>query len=1315
MSWKKNNRKTLIHHNESTSDNSQSIDYSGNDLNVDTISNLNHDYIDISTNLNTLGNLYVQQNSTIDGNIIVKNNADIYQNLNVSKSTIIQEDLNVTEISTFIGEIRPNGGIVCNNDKFIVEKDTGNTTVGGTLTTIDNMFVSKNANIAGELYVNDNVTFYGTTYLSNVLKGNQNGGILNVDGNTNLSGILNANGGILCNTDKLIIEKDTGNTTINGTMTLNNTFETNGNTIINGNININSPATINNTLGVAGTTTLNNTLGVLGDTTIYGQTLIYNIFAASGDSTFSQKLNVNGQLNSNGGIVCNTDKFIIEKDTGNTTIAGDLAVNGNTTLTGQLNADGIVCNSMVSNNNTSINGTLTVLNDISENGSLLKNIYNGKSTSWSGNFTVDSEYNFTIDIDFNTSTNRIINFTFDVMYNGSSANGGRDTYFKHRYAFNKYTDNVIPITLDKEYMSNDYDIFTTFIATGTPVTKNNGTTSDGSAGTGRIQINIKPPLYTDQPKIYSKVFVDIFTNDDNDFDVTTTNVTIGNSNTDITDENPLVNYIAGASWNAPNKTVFGGYVGIGTEPNNNARLQVHDGGFSVTGYSDQGRNLYTSTTPGVHVATHGNNSSPHGFIELVSAGESGSWIDFKDNTNNNTNTDYEGRIRYASGGSLSGMSLSTNSTEKMRIGLDGNIGIGTTTPEAQLELSKSGGTTLSIVNPAGNYSNQNQSIEFKTNYATTGFIQQESQNLKIGTTGTNTNGGIKFYTTPYDSTGGTTGDREYIAGRDFYNINTPFIEQTYDSNRDNPQMVINGHGNVGIGNTNPTQKLDVNGNINLTGSIFINGQQTNIIAGNAGQWDTTNNGGIQNSGPVGINNSNPAYTLDVGGDVNFTGNLLQNGSVFTSNKWLDGTTSGNIYHDSGNVGIGTNTPEEKLQVNGNIYLNGEGTNREIIFSKNQNNTNDKCSIHCDGSNMDFYSDTSIRFFESDFNNLGFTFNLNFGRLGIGISDPTEVLDVNGSIKLTGQLNSDSGIICTDKFIVEHSTGNVGIGTITPKAALQVFNNNGAIISSQLTTGVRTATLRLGSPYQSNHDAYCAKITSTNNQSNDYRSDLRFYTSVDNNASATERMCIESDGNVGIGTSTPNEKLVVNGTTKATEFVGNGVTPIGGIIMWSGNMDSSGSPEGYSNWKICDGTSHTVQGNVINTPNLQDRFIVGSGSTYSIGNTGGANSVTLTTSEIPSHSHSMNNSGAHLHEINNAGSNSNEEAIYSYFTNNVGNNNADIGGGDGGNNQFDLAFNGYSSHKQNSGAHTHTINSTGGGSSHENRPPYYALAFIMRIY
>jgi microcystin-dependent protein len=66
-------------------------------------------------------------------------------------------------------------------------------------------------------------------------------------------------------------------------------------------------------------------------------------------------------------------------------------------------------------------------------------------------------------------------------------------------------------------------------------------------------------------------------------------------------------------------------------------------------------------------------------------------------------------------------------------------------------------------------------------------------------------------------------------------------------------------------------------------------------------------------------------------------------------------------------------------------------------------------------------------------------------------------------------------------------------------------------------------------------------------------------------------------------------------------------PVGGIILWSGSIVSI--PIG---WALCNGTS--------GTPDLRDRFVVGAGSTYAVGATGGANTVTLDTTQIPSHTH-----------------------------------------------------------------------------------------------
>lgn len=155
---------------------------------------------------------------------------------------------------------------------------------------------------------------------------------------------------------------------------------------------------------------------------------------------------------------------------------------------------------------------------------------------------------------------------------------------------------------------------------------------------------------------------------------------------------------------------------------------------------------------------------------------------------------------------------------------------------------------------------------------------------------------------------------------------------------------------------------------------------------------------------------------------------------------------------------------------------------------------------------------------------------------------------------------------------------------------------------------------------------------------------------------------------------------VSDTVTAKHFVGYGTTPLGGIIMWSG----TNVPDG---WALCDGTN--------GTPDLRGRFIVGydpgdadynnpgdrSEKGNSIGKMGGAKRVTLTIDEMPKHYHGLNiNYGLSRH------SDSGTDYTPAQY----------IG--------KDLAT-----------VHwTGTTNEEGKSQSHENRPPYYALAFIMRV-
>jgi microcystin-dependent protein len=166
-----------------------------------------------------------------------------------------------------------------------------------------------------------------------------------------------------------------------------------------------------------------------------------------------------------------------------------------------------------------------------------------------------------------------------------------------------------------------------------------------------------------------------------------------------------------------------------------------------------------------------------------------------------------------------------------------------------------------------------------------------------------------------------------------------------------------------------------------------------------------------------------------------------------------------------------------------------------------------------------------------------------------------------------------------------------------------------------------------------------------------------------------------------------KNATVSEVVTAGEFVGHGTIPLGGIIMWNGTS----VPDG---WVLCNG------GN--GTPDLRGRFIVGTGQStatdlretvnpsYSIGDKGGYNRYALLTNEMPSHNHT---------------------ALYGRGVrhNDSGENYTPISGFDKGNvTQISTAAR---SQRDGDGGQT---NDTGSGYAHENRPPYYALAFIMRV-
>ena len=214
---------------------------------------------------------------------------------------------------------------------------------------------------------------------------------------------------------------------------------------------------------------------------------------------------------------------------------------------------------------------------------------------------------------------------------------------------------------------------------------------------------------------------------------------------------------------------------------------------------------------------------------------------------------------------------------------------------------------------------------------------------------------------------------------------------------------------------------------------------------------------------------------------------------------------------SGNVGIGTASPDLNLHVMGAIMTQNNGTiTPQIQFKSGDSNTN------------------------------GWLVRAN-------ISDTFA-----GDFTIDRQDNS----VTPSKFVIKNN-GNVGIGTTSPMNKLDVRSDNYATFGKATYNAAGWSGIRLGTPYTTNHDAYCSVIESYNNHASDYNSDLRFKTSNGNNAAATERMRITAAGNVGIGTNNPLSTLEVGDGTSST----SGDAPGSISVSGTGATKSNGGKPG----------------------------------------------------------------------------------------------------------------------------------------------------------
>jgi hypothetical protein len=477
----------------------------------------------------------------------------------------------------------------------------------------------------------------------------------------------------------------------------------------------------------------------------------------------------------------------------------------------------------------------------------------------------------------------------------------------------------------------------------------------------------------------------------------------------------------------------------------------------------------------------------------------------------------------AAAGSFTTLSASTSITGTLATAAQPNItSVGTLTGFTSTGIDDNATSTAITIDSSENVGIGTDSpsvlIEGQTSTANSAYLRLGTSNSGSSHTVGHDIAGLEFYSG--DGSGAGAG----VKGSIRYKYGSSSGATTYmsfhtagtSSGNDTERMRIDATGNVGIGTDSPSGKVHVQ---SASSGATASGNADELILEGSGNTGLSILSGATSLGNLFFADSGDAADGYIQYDQN--GRSMRLGTAGGEKVRIDA---------SGNVGIGVSSPSQALVVNrssGNTYLDISRA------SQSQGQVALQLTGGTGGTNWIMYQDTSsddLRFFGNSATRMTIDSS---GNVGIGTSSPSQKLDIdsgylnfsnnygirwNGATSVALYGNQTSNFLAfqtssSEKMRID-SSGNVGIGTSSP---------------SSLGTGIPTIDLKGNSSSQSDR-AGGIRFTRYDGTSGMaiYNADGASYIESHSTypllitTNGTERMRIDSSGNVGIKNNNPSD-------------------------------------------------------------------------------------------------------------------------------------------------------------------------------------------------